>query len=116
LAVRDLLRFHEEARRAPAADRPAIERRISDFGDEIDLPYLLGNLEGVLTRSRDGLKRIQQIVRDLRDFARLDESDLHEVDLREGIESTINIVRGRAVKQNVELTSQLDPLPRVTCW
>jgi two-component system NtrC family sensor kinase len=116
LAVRDLLRLYAEAESKPPEDRGTVQRRIKETIDEIDLPYILANMEGVLTRSRDGLKRIQQIVRDLRDFARLDESDLHEVDLREGIESTINIVRGRAVKQNVDLKSELGPLPRVTCW
>ena len=40
------------------------------------------------TRSREGLKRIQQIVKDLRDFARLDEGDLKEADLNAGIDST----------------------------
>ena len=36
------------------------------------------------------MRRIQQIVKDLRDFARLDESDLHEVDLNAGIQSTVS--------------------------
>jgi signal transduction histidine kinase len=69
-----------------------------------------------MARSRDGLKRIQHIVKDLRDFARLDESDLHEVDLNAGIESTVNIIRGQAKKQDVELQLDLAPLPGVTCY
>src|SRR5262249_3298947 len=67
-------------------------------------------------RSRDGLKRIQQIVKDLRDFARLDESDLKEVDLVAGIESTLHIIQSRAKKQQVELVRELAPLPPVTCY
>jgi signal transduction histidine kinase len=67
-------------------------------------------------RSRDGLRRIQQIVKDLRDFARLDESDLHEVDLNSGIESTVNIVAGRAKKKQVQLQLDLKPLPMVSCY
>ena len=48
---------------------------IQKTAKELDLAYVLANLQELLTRSRDGLKRIQQIVKDLRDFARLDESD-----------------------------------------
>jgi signal transduction histidine kinase len=90
--------------------------RVRELAERIDLAYTLGNLEGLLTRSREGLRRIQQIVKDLRDFARLDESDLHEVDLNAGIESTINIIQGQAKKQQVTLEADLAPLPPVTCY
>jgi two-component system, NtrC family, sensor kinase len=69
-----------------------------------------------MVRSRDGVKRIQHIVRDLRDFARLDESDLHEVDVNAGIETTINIIRPRAKKQEVDLVVEPGLLPPVTCY
>jgi uncharacterized membrane protein len=38
-----------------------------------------------------------------RNFARLDQSDLQEADLNHGIESTINIIRGRAKKKQVQI-------------
>ena len=58
--------------------------------------YTLDNLDSLVVRSRDGLKRIQQIVTGLRDFARLDESDLHAVDVNAGIASTVDVIRNRA--------------------
>src|SRR5207245_11312129 len=96
--------------------QPALAQRLRELTARIDLDYTLKNLEGLVTRSRDGLKRIQHIVKDLRDFARLDESDLHEVDLNAGIESTVNIIRGKAKKHQVELETDLAPLPPVTCF
>ncbi len=63
-----------------------------------------------------GLRRIQQIVKDLRDFARLDESDLHEVDLNAGIQSTVNIILGKAKKRRVEINLELGKLPLITCY
>ena len=53
---------------------------------------------------------------DLRDFARLDESDLHEVDLNAGIESTLNIIQGHAKKKQVTVEKRLAPLPPVSCF
>src|SRR5690606_12025237 len=83
---------------------------------EIDLDYTLGNYHQVMERSREGLKRIQQIVRDLRDFARLDAADLTDADLNAGIQSTLNIVRGQGRKRHVEFRTDLQPLPPVPCY
>jgi signal transduction histidine kinase len=99
-----------------AALRPDLAADLAAAAERIDLAYTVGNLDGLFERSRDGLKRIQQIVKDLRTFARLDESDLHEVDLNPGIESTANILRGRARKKGVELALALAPIPTIACF
>jgi PAS domain S-box-containing protein len=115
-ALREILKLYEETDPLLEKERPDLHARLHELGEQIDLPYTLENLDGLMARSRDGLKRIQHIVKDLRDFARLDESDLHEVDLNAGIESTVNIIRGQAKKQDVELQLELAPLPGVTCY
>src|SRR5205085_3722951 len=115
-ALRDLIQLYEETDALLKKERPDLHNRLHELTERIDLPYTLENLDGLMARSRDGLKRIQHIVKDLRDFARLDESDLHEVDLNAGIQSTVNIIRGQAKKQDVELQLDLQPLPGVTCY
>ena len=62
--------------------------RIRSLAEQIDLAYVLDNLPALMTRSREGLKRIQKIVKDLRDFVRLDEAELKEADLNENVRST----------------------------
>jgi PAS domain S-box-containing protein len=113
-ALRDLQALYQQA--GLEKHEPELAARIRALSEHIDLKYTLGNLDGLLTRSRDGLKRIQQIVKDLRDFARLDESELQEVDLNAGIESTLNIIQGQARKQQVALDLDLAPLPMVSCY
>lgn len=115
-ALRTLMQFYGEAQPVVEQHQPALAQAIRAHAEAIDLPYTLANLPELMTRSRDGLKRIQQIVKDLRDFARLDESELQEADLNAGVESTLNIVRGRARKQNVELHAELSPLPTIHCY
>jgi len=115
-SLRDLMRLYQEAEPLLAAHGPELCERIRDFADQIDLTYTLGNLEGLMDRSHDGLLRIQQIVKGLRDFARLDESELKEVDLNPGIESTIAIMRGEARKKKVDLVLELSSLPPVMCF
>jgi two-component system NtrC family sensor kinase len=114
--LKDLLLLYRQAEDLIAAGNPELAEWIREMEEQIDLPYTLSNLDELLTRSRDGLRRIQQIVRDLRDFARLDESDLLEIDLNEGIESTVNIIRGRAKKKQIDLEMDLRPLPKVMCF
>ena len=105
---------------AALAERPAraARGRIHELS-RADRPGLHAGRtsQDLLARSRDGLQRIQQIVKDLRDFARLDEGDLNEVDLNAGVESTVNIIRGRADGASGSRSSSTSaPLPPVTCY
>ncbi len=114
-ALRQLLELYRQAEPPPGAACPEAMTAARELAEEIDLPYTLGNLDALLARSRDGLKRIQQIVLGLRDFARLDESDCDEVDLTCGVESTVGIARGLAEKRQVQLALELGELPKVPC-
>src|SRR5262249_17997727 len=44
------------------------------------------------------------------------EGDVKEADLNAGVESTINIIRGNARREDVELVLDLGELPPVTCY
>lgn len=115
-AVRDIVRLYQETQPLLAERAPDMDRRLHDLADAIDLNYTVDNLGGLVQRSREGLKRIQQIVRDLRNFARLDEGDLHEVNLNTGVESTANIVHGLAQNKKVEVLLDLGKLPLLRCY
>jgi signal transduction histidine kinase len=116
LALRDLVAHYRQVDDYLRDHQPDLHRSLHDYADRVDLPYILSNLDGLFARSRDGLKRIQQIVKDLRYFARMDEGDLHEVNLNTGVESTINIVRGQATKKMVNINLELGTLPLVLCY
>ncbi len=114
-ALREALRLYREAEGRVAAAEPDPFRLAHAHAEEIDLAYTEGCLDRLLARSAEGLSRIREIVKDLRDFARLDESELKEADLNEGVRSTVNIVRGRAGRKGVGLEVDLAPLPPVLC-
>lgn len=116
--LRTLLKLYESANAQISASAPELAVQIAELGERIDLTYTLANLSENLGRSRDGLKRIQQIVRDLRDFSRQEAvGDRQEgVDLNTGVNSTVNIVRGRAKAAGVELEVDLAPLPEIGCF
>ena len=114
--LHDILRLYQQAENTLAEYQHELHERIQEMSDEVDLPYVLANLDSLLDRSRDGLKRIQRIIQDLRDFARLDEAEYKEVDLNAGIRSTVNILRGLAEKRQVTLETDLAPIPRLVCY
>ncbi len=114
--IRELLALYAKVNGSLLALQPDLATQIAELTERLDLTYSLDNLTDLLARSRDGLRRIQQIVKDLRDFARLDEGDFHEVDLNAGLESTVNIILGRAKKHQVRIETDLAPLPPVSCY
>jgi signal transduction histidine kinase len=115
-ALTQLLALYAAADEIIGQKDQALLSQIKELCQRMDLAYTQKNMGELLDRSREGLRRIQQIVKDLRDFARLDESDLHEVDLNSGIQSTVNIILGKAKKKRVQIEMQLDPLPMVSCY
>ena len=116
--LRTLLNLYQSIDHAVASIAPQTAEQIRELIERIDLTYTLDNLSETLGRSREGLKRIQQIVRDLRDFSRQEAvGDRQEgVDLNVGVTSTVNIVRGRARANKVELQVDLAPLPEIACY
>jgi signal transduction histidine kinase len=113
--LRRLLELYEGAAAAPGEQRPEAVEQARAFASEISLPDTLKSLDELLMRSREGLKRIQQIVKGLRDFARLDESELDEADLNAGVASAAGIAQGLAEKRQVALALELGELPRLEC-
>ncbi len=112
--IRELIGLYQQVNGSLSTMQPELSAKIQELTDRLDLTYSLDNLGDLLVRSREGLRRIHQIVKDLRDFARLDEGDFHEVDLNSGLESTVNIILGRAKKNQVLIETSLAPfLPSV---
>src|SRR5271166_1943754 len=116
--LNDLLGLIELYRQGEAVlekAKPDLIEKINDLDDRIDLNYSLSNLPRLIERTREGLRRIERIVKELRLFARVDEGDWNEVDLNPGIESSINMVKGYARKRGVRIVMDLGALPTIRC-
>jgi len=113
--LHDVLRLYQQAARTLEAYEHDLFDRISDLEEEVDLPYVLDNLDDLLERSRVGLLRIQKIVADLRDFAHLEEAEFKEVDLNEGIAAAARLMANAASAAGVDLETDLAPLPPTSC-
>ncbi|MFI5457964.1 MAG: ATP-binding protein [Isosphaerales bacterium] len=110
-----LIGLYGQVERPLDAAGASLNEQIESVSEQLDLDYTLNNLPKLIERTREGLRRIEQIVKDLRLFARVDEGDWNEVDLNPGIESSVNMVQGYARKKGVRLVTDLEPLPLVRC-
>ncbi|MBD2501099.1 ATP-binding protein [Anabaena azotica] len=87
---------------------------------ESELDFISSDLPTLLNSMQSGCDRITQIVRSLRNFSRLDESERKPVDIHEGIDSTLVILQSRLKNQktqhNISVIKEYGNLPLVNCY
>jgi two-component system, NtrC family, sensor kinase len=79
-----------------------------------EMKYLWQDLPDLVKESQDGMERIRNIVLALRNFSRLDEAELKEADLNEGLASTLQLIRPLC-KNRIEIIEDYSELPPVLC-
>ena len=83
--------------------------------EKIDFDFLAQDLPKTLDSMKVGTERIRQLVISLRNFSRLDEAEVKDVDIHEGIESTLLILHNR-LKQGFSVVKQYGRLPLIECY
>ncbi|OII57487.1 histidine kinase [Pseudomonas putida] len=93
----------------------ALGAELAKLRTEIELDYLLEDIPALIRESKDGIGRVARIVKDLKDFSRVETShDWQVADLHQGIESTLNIVASE-LRHKADLVKDYSPLPPVEC-
>jgi PAS domain S-box-containing protein len=99
---------------------PNLPQEIESDIEEIDLNFLIQDISKLFDSMKVGTKRIQEIVKSLRNFSRLDEAEFKEVNIHEGIDSTLMILdhRLKATRQYpaIKVIKKYGQLPNVTCY
>ncbi|MEH2464224.1 PAS domain-containing sensor histidine kinase [Nostoc sp.] len=91
---------------------------IQEEGKEIDLDFLVEDLPKLFSSMQVGAVRIQTIVQSLRNFSRMDEAEIKQVNIHEGIDSTLILLQHRLTgKSNweIKLVKNYGNLPLVEC-
>lgn len=88
--------------------------------EESDIQFLMHDSPKLLSSMKVGTERIKQIVLSLRNFSRMDEADMKQVDLHEGIESALLILQNRlkfgSKHQDIAVHKRYGNLPPVLCY
>jgi two-component system, NtrC family, sensor kinase len=81
---------------------------------DIDLDYILSDIDQLLSDSIEGAERVKNIVANLSEFSHVNSPGLVEEDINELLEKTIN-VSWNELKYKAEVIKELVPLPKVLC-
>ena len=95
---------------------PNPTEEVKETVEEIEMEYLVDDLSKLLKSMKSGAQRIRNIVLSLRNFSRLDESEMKPVDINSGIESTLLIVQHRFESRRCEVIKEYGQLPLVNCY
>jgi len=91
-------------------------RLIDKLKDEVDYDYLVKDISQAIDDCHEGSRRVRDIVLNLRTFSRLEDSDLQQVDVAEGIESTIRILGQYFRPDRVVIHREYGEIPRLECY
>jgi len=87
---------------------------------QLDTDFLLTDLPLILSSIQSGSERIREIVLSLRNFSRLDESEMKFVDVHDGIESALMILQNRLnssrLRPEIYILKEYGDLPQVECY
>jgi signal transduction histidine kinase len=99
---------------------PGNDPEIQALADEVELEFLMEDLQKMLSSMKIGTDRIRQIVLSLRNFSRMDEAEFKAVNIHDGIESTLMILqhrlKARPERPEIEVIRNYDELPAVECY
>jgi signal transduction histidine kinase len=95
---------------------PEREQVLADWLELVEaftLTDAVGELQTQLDDGRHGIEQISEMVRNLKDFSRLDRSRLGRFDLNDGVRATLKIAHN--VVKHHQVDAQLGPLPQIQC-
>ncbi|NEO53407.1 MAG: AAA family ATPase [Okeania sp. SIO3B5] len=112
----DLLELLDIYKQNSSSSNSVIEEKL----EELEPEFLCEDLGKLFDSMQTGSDRISKIILGLRNFSRLDESDMKEVDIHEGLENTLMILQHR-LKANhshpeIAIIKNYGKLPLVNCW
>ncbi|MBE9031576.1 hypothetical protein IQ266_17730 [filamentous cyanobacterium LEGE 11480] len=94
----------------------AIQAKLED----LDLDFLTQDLPKLIGSMKMGSQRIRQIILALRNFSRLDEAEKKQVDIHDGLDSTLLILQHRlnqtAAGGVITVVKQYATLPAIECY
>jgi signal transduction histidine kinase/ligand-binding sensor domain-containing protein len=91
-------------------------KEATKLAEELELDELMKIIPETIEDIKNGANRTSEIVKGLRNFTRLDDSDLKMADIHEGINSTLLILKSK-FKDRIELIKNYDnSIPEISCF
>jgi len=89
--------------------------QIDKLKKQIDLGYVRNEIQNLVKGIQDGAERTAEIVMGLRNFSRLDESEVKVVNVHEGIDSTLVLLKN-SIPSNVSIIKDFKASGEIECF
>lgn len=83
--------------------------------DQLQIGMIIDDVGAMIDESLEGSERVSRIVKNLRNFSRIDDQDYSVADVNECLESTINIVWNE-LKYKAEVVRAYGEIQRIPCY
>jgi len=111
-----LERYRNCVRDAASALGPTIIALLENEEEEADLAFISSEVPAAIDQGLDGMRRVAQIVKAMKEFSHPDSGDKVQLDLNRAIESTITIARSEWKYVADVVTDFEAALPLVVCY
>jgi PAS domain S-box-containing protein len=109
----ELLQLYQEHYSSPPLD-------IQNQTEAIELDFLMEDFPKLLDSMQVGAERISEIVHSLKNFSRFDQAQMKEVNIHEGIDSTLMLLQSRLSETvshcGIKVIKEYGDLPMVQCY
>jgi PAS domain S-box-containing protein len=95
-------------------ERAALLLELVDLAKKYDLEYLRSEVPKAFTRTFDGVERVTNIVKAMKEFAHPDSQEQYAADLKHALETTL-LVASNEYKYVATILTEFDELPAVVC-
>jgi len=87
---------------------------VDEMKENLDFASLVKETQSLLKGINEGASRSQQIVKDLRTFSRMDENDFKGVDIHDGLDSTLMLLRNK-MEESITVHKEYGKIPHIEC-
>ncbi|MEM1394048.1 MAG: ATP-binding protein [Cyanobacteria bacterium P01_H01_bin.150] len=88
--------------------------------EAVELDFIKEDFPQLLNSMKVGAERIKKIILSLRNFSRLDEAEIKDVDIHDGIDSALMILQNKLKSQSnhseIQIIKEYSQLPNVECY
>jgi PAS domain S-box-containing protein len=106
-----LVSCYEEGLEELRSVNPARAAAVAAIQEQIDLPYLRENLPRIIESARKGLRRVSQIVENLRSFAQIDRAAIGEIDVNAAIDQGLGLLSEGLTRQRIVVIRRFGTIP-----
>lgn len=80
--------------------------------EDMEFDYIVQDMPKLITSCEEGAKRTKDIVLGLRNFSRLEEAKLNEIDVQKSLDTTLDLLQGE-IKGRIQIFKNYETIPHI---